>query len=368
MRQLITESRVSPRRPSRPLLAARRIRLLVCCWLVGVATASIALSPGLAAEPVKSSPAESRPAASSPDVGKIFAGQAPTSAADLAAMQEKVQQLAEHVIPCTVNVQIGRPPRMAQGSGVIISKDGYVMTAAHVNGAPGRDVVFTFADGSTAKGKTLGVDRRIDAGLMKITDEGEWPHLEIGDSKSLKSGQWVLATGHPGGYQKGRKPVVRLGRVLLATNGVVMTDCTLVGGDSGGPLFDMDGKVVAIHSRISSGISENMHVPANTYTEHWDELAAGDIIGIPTQPYIGVNRDLESDEARIAAVVPESPAEKSGIKAGDVITRFDGKQVPNFDVLAELVMQKDPGDKVKVEVKRGDDTFLLDLVVGKLGK
>jgi serine protease Do len=328
-------------------------------WLVGLLLIGALLTaPSQSAEPAKERP----------NVGKIFAGEAPTSVVDLAAMQEKVQQLAERVIPCTVNVRIGQPPRIAQGSGVIISEDGYVMTAAHVNGAPGREVIFTFADGSTAKGKTLGVDRRIDAGLMKITDKGKWPHLEIGDSKSLKAGQWVLATGHPGGYQKGRNPVVRLGRVLMATNAVIMTDCTLVGGDSGGPLFDMNGKVVAIHSRISNGISENMHVPANTYSEHWDELAAGDTLGIPAQPYIGVDRDSKAEDARIAAVVPDSPAEKAGIKSGDVITRFDGKRVEDFDKLAELVMQKDPGDKVKVEVRRGDDTFLLDLVVGKFSK
>lgn len=350
-------------------VGARRIPIL----LLSVA-AVVCLRGGaaLAAERSTKPEPSPKPAASSKpdvDVARIFAGeQAPQSVAELQAMQQRVQQLSQQVIPCTVNVRIGRPPREAQGSGVIISKDGYVMTAAHVNGAPDRDVIFTFADGTTAKGKTLGIDRRIDSGLMKITDEGEWPFLEIGDSKTLEPGQWVLATGHPGGYQKGRKPVVRLGRVLVSNNNAVMTDCTLVGGDSGGPLFDMDGKVVAIHSRISTGISENLHVPANTYTEHWDALAAGESIGTPVQPYIGVNRDLKAEEARIASVVADSPAEKSGIKAGDVITRFDGKDVPNFDILAELVAQKKPGDKVKVEVRRGDDTFLLDLVVGKLSQ
>jgi serine protease Do len=307
------------------------------------------------------------PASPAIDVDKIFAGAVPTSVAELKAMQQRVQELSQRVIQCTVNVQIGP----AQGSGVIVSKDGYVMTAAHVNGAPNRDVVFTFPDGSKKKGKTLGVDRRIDSGLMKITDPapdgGEWPCVEMGDSKSLAPGQWVLATGHPGGYQRGRKPVVRLGRVLLSNNGVIMTDCPLVGGDSGGPLFDMSGKVIGIHSRISEEITQNMHVPVATYTEHWDDLVAAKTLGAQSRAFIGVVRDEEADDARIAEVAAESPAEKAGVKPGDVITRFDGKEVTTFESLVELVGEKRPGDKVKIEVKRGDDTFLLDLVIGRLG-
>lgn len=318
-----------------------------------------------AVEPDRSEPAVGQVAPI--DVERIFAGEPPHNAAELKAMQNRVQQVAERVIPCTVNVRLGP----AQGSGVIVSKDGFVMTAAHVNGKPGRNVVITFADGTTAKGKTLGIDPRIDAGLMKITDpppgdKKEWPCLEVGDSTSLKPGQWVLATGHPGGYQRGRKPVVRLGRVLLTSKRVIMTDCTLVGGDSGGPLLDMDGKVIGIHSRISSEITQNMHVPAKTYNDNWDALAASEMIGVPVRPFIGVKSDLEAKQARIESVFDDSPAEKAGIKAEDVITKFDGHDVPNFDVLAKLVGKKKPGDKVKVEIKRGDDTFELELVVGKM--
>lgn len=326
---------------------------------------SVALGPAVlrSAEPVTT---ERSPEAAV-NVDRIFDGEAPRNVPELRAMQKRVQELAEKVIPCTVNVRIDP----AQGSGVIISKDGYVLTAAHVNGAPGRKVKFTFHDGSTAEGETLGIDRRIDSGMMKITSkapEGGWPFLEMGDSASLKPGQWLLATGHPGGYVRGRRPVVRLGRVLLTNDSVIMTDCPLVGGDSGGPLFDMDGKVVGIHSRISTGITENMHVPVNTYSKNWDDLVAAKSLGSPVRPYIGVTRDTDAENTRIADVLAESPAEKAGLKAGDVITRFDGKEVPNFDVLSELVGEKKPGDKVKVEVKRGDATFLLDLVVGKYGE
>ena len=200
---------------------------------------------------------------------------------------------------------------------------------------------------------------------MKITDEGKWPHVEIGDSEKLKAGQWLLATGHPGGYQKGRPPVVRLGRVLVADKELIMTDCTLVGGDSGGPLFDMQGKVIGIHSRISGEITQNIHVPAKTYRDTWDRLAASDMIGVVTRPFIGVNRDLDADNCRIASVVADSPADEAKIMAGDVITKFDGRDVPDFDVLVDLVGRKKPGDKVTVEIERGDDKFPLKLVIGR---
>lgn len=301
------------------------------------------------------------------DVKKIFAGEAPANVLELKAMQERVQKLAKQVIPCTVNVRIGRGRGQAQGSGVIVSEDGYVLTAAHVNGAPGRDVVFTFADGKTAKGKTLGIDVGVDAGLMKITDEGKWPHVELGDSDTLNAGQWLLATGHPGGYQKGRPPVVRLGRVLMATDSAIMTDCTLVGGDSGGPLFDMDGKVIGIHSRISEEITQNIHVPVQNYQDHWDQLVDGDRIGVPVRAFVGVIRDDDAGNCRILAVHPDSPADKAKIMPGDVITKFDGKDVPDFDALVVLVRRKKPGDKVKIEVLRDEDRFELELVLAKVG-
>ncbi len=296
------------------------------------------------------------------DLAKIFAGQAPENVAELRAMQDHVRGLAEKLIPCTVGVRVGQ----AQGTGVIISEDGYVLTAGHVAGKPNRPVTFIFPDGKTARGKTLGVNRGIDSGLMKITDEGKWPHVEMGDSSELKTGQWCLAIGHPGGVQRDRKPVVRLGRVLINRDMVVVTDCPLIGGDSGGPLFDMDGKVIAIHSRIGSSLTANMHVPVATYTETWDRLANGEEWGNDpaSGPYIGVRGEPEAENALIAEVVSGAAAEKAGVKVGDVITKFAGKDVTNFASLARLVGEKNPGDKVKIEVIRGEETKELTLVIG----
>lgn len=299
------------------------------------------------------------------DIASIFAGTAPASVEELKAMEEHFRQLSEKVAKCTVGVRVGQ----AQGSGVIINKDGYVLTAGHVAGKPDRNVIFILPDGKEVKGKTLGVNRSVDSGMLKITDNGDWPFLEMGDSSKLKPGQWVLATGHPGGYKQGRTPVVRVGRVLANRDSVVVTDCTLVGGDSGGPLFDMDGKVIGIHSRIGGSLANNMHVPVKTYQDTWDRLAKGDAWGsFPgNAPFVGVVGDQEADNCKIADVYPGTPAAKAGIKIGDVILKFDGKDTPDFQALAALVGKKKPGDKVKIEIKRGEEILTLNLTIGRRG-
>jgi len=261
-----------------------------------------------------------------------------------------------------VGVQVGN----AQGSGVIVSRDGYVLTAAHVSGKPGREVTIILHDGRTVRGKTLGLNREIDAGLMKITTPGTWPFLQMGDSAKLKEGQWIIGTGHPNGYQSGRKPVLRLGRVSANHASVIVTDCTLVSGDSGGPLFDMDGNIIGIHSRIDTPLTSNMHVPVNTYRETWDKLVDGEEWGyLPGRgPYIGVQGDPDADNATVAHVYPGTPAAKAGIESGDVIQRFDGQAVENFPKLAEFVRNKKHGDRVKIQVLRDGRTVTLDVVIG----
>lgn len=300
------------------------------------------------------------------DVAAIFNGKAPKTIAELRAMETKVQELSQKVIPATVGVRVGA----AQGSGVVIDNEGHVLTAAHVCGEPNRDVVFLFPDGKRAKGKTLGVNRGIDAGLMKITDEGDWSHVEMGSWDSVKTGQWVLAVGHPGGYDKSRGAVVRLGRVLSKRNGALGTDCTLVGGDSGGPLFNMDGKVVGIHSRIGGSLTSNIHVPIYTFDETWDRLVAADDWGGAFGrggPFIGVVGEPDSDVAKIVEVQDDSPAAKAGILPDDIIVEFGGKEVTDFETLAGAVRGRKPGDKVKVKVSRGEETVELELTIGKRG-
>lgn len=298
-------------------------------------------------------------------LAEIFAGEAPEGLEDLKAMEEHFRTLVKRVTPCTVGVRIGA----AQGSGVIISPDGYVLTAAHVIGKPGRNVVVVLPDGKTTQGKSLGLNRAIDSGLIKIDgDRQDWPYVEMSDSKELKLGQWCAATGHPGGYQRGRLPVLRVGRVLANRPTVLVTDCTLVGGDSGGPLWDMEGKVIGIHSRIGGAITSNMHVPVNTYRETWERLADGEEFGGSRNgqsPYIGVIGEPDATNAKIGEVAEGSPAEEAGIQPGDVIVAFNGKAVQDFRALAVLVRETAPGDQVKVKVDRDGKLLEFDLTIGQ---
>lgn len=291
----------------------------------------------------------------------------PESLEDLKAYQAQVKRVLARAIPATVGVRVGN----SAGSGVIIDKEGHVLTAAHVSGAPDVEITLILSDGKTVKGKTLGLNRGRDSGLIKITEKGDWPFVEMGKSADLKPGQWCIATGHPNGYRPGRPPVVRIGRVQGTGGGLIRTDCALVGGDSGGPLFDLDGKVIGIHSSIGGQLVQNQHVPIDTFHETWDRLARGDAWGgrgpvvTANAPWMGIERDPEEDRCIIKRVFEGSPAEKAGLKPDDLILKFDGTKIDNFEELPALILKKKVGDKVMLEVQRGKEIVKLELVLGK---
>jgi serine protease Do len=192
----------------------------------------------------------------------------PKDLAGFQTLETQIKAVVDKVLPAVVGIQIGS----SAGSGVIVSEDGIVMTAGHVVGKPGQSVKFILADGRLVKGVTLGMSASADAGLMKITDPGKWPFAAMGESKSLKPGVWCLAIGHPLGYRPGRPPVVRIGRILQTSENVIQTDCPIVGGDSGGPLLDLDGKVIGINSRIGFNADINLHVPVDLFRALWDRM------------------------------------------------------------------------------------------------
>jgi len=307
-------------------------------------------------------------------VPEVFSKVAPENVDDLKSMESHVRTLVQKVMPSVVCVRVGN----ASGSGVIVSEDGLILTAAHVVGKPGQDVEVILSDGKTKlKGKTLGMHTSIDSGMMKITDEGKkYPFVDMGESAKLKKGQWVLTLGHPGGFQPGRSPPVRLGRVLETDSHKIRTDCTVFSGDSGGPLFDMEGKVVGIHSRIASSLTINWHVPIDTFRETWDRLVKGDKWGgalasddLPDEPkkaeaWLGIQSDTNKDECIITTVVPKSPAEKAGLKNGDQIVKFGSKKVETFNDLKILLNRQQPGDSVAIEVKRDGSSVTLNVTLG----
>ena len=294
---------------------------------------------------------------------RVFAGAAPTGLADLKGMQSQIQGLTEQLTKCTVGVEV----RNAQGSGVIISKDGYVLTAAHVAGEPNRDVTFFFSDGRKIAGKTLGLCRSIDAGLMKITEPGEHSCAEMALAP-VKEGQWCLAMGHPGGYQTERGAVLRLGRVVWLNDRdkTITTNCTLVGGDSGGPLFDLEGHVIGINSRIGERLTANMHVQVSAYKENWDRLEKGEAWGhqLGRKPYLGVGGTQDTPDAKITRVSPGSPAERAGLMVGDVVLQLGSKEITDFNSLVDAVDAQEPprrrgGRQITLKVRRGDETMEL---------
>lgn len=309
-----------------------------------------ALSAGLAAaDPVSKDIPAPPPAATKAS---------PENLDDLKAFQKQVRAVTDKVVPTTVCLLVGG----ASGSGVIVSEDGLIMTAGHVSGTPGKEISVILHDGREVKGKTLGRWAGIDSGMAKITTEGKWPYAELGTSKDLKAGQWVISTGHPGGYKKGRPPVVRVGRLGLVTDSMLQSDCTLVGGDSGGPLFDMSGKVIGIHSRIGEPIVANVHVPADTYKETWDGLVRGVSLG---EAYLGVRADVDAKNCKVGEVTKDAPAEKAGLKPGDVIVKFDNKPVASYPDMVKLLRMYKAGEEVPLEVQRGDETRELKVTLGK---
>jgi S1-C subfamily serine protease len=201
------------------------------------------------------------------DAPAVFGKPVPESIDDLKAMERHLDKVLARVLPSIVCVN-------GQGSGVIVSKDGYVLTAAHViAGQTGRECTLTFSDGTTVKAKALYTNPNVDSGLIKIEEDGkDWPFVEMGHSADLKPGDWCIARGHPGGFKKGRDPVVRLGRITKPEATMLVHDCALVGGDSGGPLFDISGRVIGIESRIDQSVETNIAVPVDVFRDGWDQL------------------------------------------------------------------------------------------------
>lgn len=216
----------------------------------------------------------------------LIVAAAPVSAqkptlAQLKLAQEHTRAQYDKILAATVGIHL----EDSSGSGVIVSEDGYILTAAHVIMVPGDIFEIELSDGRKVKAKSLGMDHDWDAGLAKIQVAGKWPHVPMA-KEPPQPGSWCLATGHPGGIFTERKPPLRLGRVLVVGDGTdplegIQTDATVYPGDSGGPLFNLQGEVIAIHSNIGYDVLENQHVPVEIYRKKWDDFVAGKEFGEP---------------------------------------------------------------------------------------
>ena len=276
-------------------------------------------------------------------------------------------------------------PRMFEqrslGSGFIVSTDGYVLTNSHVvNNAD--EITVKLNDKREFKARVIGADTRTDVAVLKIDASG-LQAVKFGDPNKLKVGEWVVAIGSPFGFDNTVTAgiVSAKGRSLPQESFVpfIQTDVAINPGNSGGPLFNMKGEVVGINSQIYSRTGGFMGlsfaIPIDVAMEVQGQLrTTGRVqrgrIGVVIQE---VSKDLAESfglknaaGALVNAVEKGGPAEKAGIEVGDVITRFDGKQVGASSDLPRMVGGTRPGSKVKMEVWRKGGTRDLSVVVGEL--
>ncbi len=306
----------------------------------------------------------------SPELKSVLSARYPGNVEDLKLLEKQVQLVAAQAVPATVEVEIGR----SIGSGVIVSKGGLVLTAAHVIGRAGRKATLVLADGRRLEGRTLGAHHLMDAGMVQITDPPEdLPFVPVAPDTSVDIGQWVVATGQPGGILDDRSPPVRLGRVLATGGQWICTDCTLVGGDSGGPLFNMRGEVMAIHMSIGPEVVHNFHVPVTEIQPVWDKMLAGEVWGndrakreLEGRAVLGLAARTVNNRCEVTQVFTGYPAEAAGVQPGDQIVAVDGQLITSILELSAYVFAKSPGDSVHLDIVRNARPTEFDVVLGAI--
>ncbi|NJC88423.1 MAG: DegQ family serine endoprotease [Desulfuromonas sp.] len=265
------------------------------------------------------------------------------------------------------------------GTGFIISEDGYILTNDHVvDGAD--EIKVKLADGRIFSGTVRGLDAKLDLALVKIDAGNHLPVAKLGDSDKLRIGEWVMAIGNPFGLEQTVTVgiVSAKGRVIGAGpyDDFIQTDASINPGNSGGPLFNVRGEVIGINTAIvPGGQGIGFAIPVNMAKQIVDQLRED---GKVTRGYLGVVVQPLSEElaqsfgldrphgALVSEVVKGSPAERAGIKRGDVILRFDGQSIDERNDLPKIVAASRVGKTVAVVVFRDGREVELKTEVGKL--
>lgn len=275
-----------------------------------------------------------------------------------------------------------RPAKPSQGSGFIISKDGYIITNHHV--VDGADILtVTLSDRREITATLIGSDERSDVAVLKIEVENDLPIVRFGNSEELKVGEWVLAIGSPFGfdYSVTAGIVSAKSRSLPQDNYVpfIQTDVAINPGNSGGPLFNMKGEVVGVNSQIYSrtggfmGLSFSIPVDVvlNVYNQIKDN-------GKVSRGWLGVMiQDVTQELAEsfgmkkpagalVSKVIKDSPAKKGGVKVGDIIVDFAEKAITKSSDLPPLVGKIEVDTKVKMQVLRKGRKMSLNIKIGSL--
>lgn len=265
------------------------------------------------------------------------------------------------------------------GSGFIIDKEGYILTNNHVV-EKATSIKVKLTDGKDYDAKIIGKDPKTDIALIKINAKHELPVAKLGNSDALEVGDWVIAIGNPFGLEQTVTAgiVSAKGRVIGAGpyDDFIQTDASINPGNSGGPLFNLNGEVIGINTAIvSTGQGIGFAIPINIAKDMLQSLKSkGKVVrgslGVRIQevtPEIARDFGLKEPEgALVADVIEGSPADKAGIKSGDIIVAYNGKKIKNRDVLPKLVAATEVGKKVKVTIIRDGKKMDLDVIVGEL--
>ena len=264
------------------------------------------------------------------------------------------------------------------GSGFIIDKEGFILTNNHVV-RDAEDILVTLSDNNEYKAKIIGSDEDMDVALLKIDAKEELPIAKLGDSDALQIGEWVVAIGNPFGLEH----TVTAGIVSAKWrtigqgpyNSFIQTDASINPGNSGGPLFNIYGEVVGINTAIvAEGQGIGFAIPVNMVKDVLEDLKTeGKIkrgwLGLMIQrvtPSLAKSFGLKENKgALVAEVVEGSPAEKAGVKGGDIITSFKGKEIREYSDLSRFAGLTRPGTKVKIELIRDGKSMELTVKLGE---
>ncbi|MFQ5715202.1 MAG: DegQ family serine endoprotease [Candidatus Scalinduaceae bacterium] len=271
---------------------------------------------------------------------------------------------------------------VGQGSGFIISTDGYILTNNHVVGNADK-ITVRLNDGRVFTAKTIGTDKLSDVAVIKI-EATDLPVLPLGDSDSIEVGEWVIAIGNPFGLSHTLTVGVvsakgRSGVGLADYEDFIQTDAAINPGNSGGPLVDLEGKAIGMNTAIFSRSGGNMGIgfaiPINMVKSIKDQLVKS---GSVTRGYLGIMiQDLTPELKKsfglkdqkgilISQVTEGSPAEKAGLKQGDVIIEFDGKPTEKIVPFRNHISLISPGTKKEITVLREGKRKNLTIAIGKL--
>lgn len=296
------------------------------------------------------------------------------------AVIETVENSAPSVVAIGVTQRVVNPfnpnelPRNRQstiGTGFVVSENGVVITNRHVVADLDADYSVITKDGKKLEVERIYRDTNLDLALVKTKPDGSLKALKLGDSSKLKVGQTVIAIGNALGRFSNTVTtgvVSGLGRSIGAgdpfsgqtelLDDLIQTDAAINPGNSGGPLLNSAGEVIGVNVAVSEAAQNiGFTVPINSVKPIVDEFVS---TGKISRAFLGVNyrvitRDLAllnevPQGAYIQEVVSNSPAEKAGIKAGDIVTRIDGQQVNDQNFISEFIRGKKPGDKISVEI------------------